>query len=276
MFVPVDEGYHDARRVWNGGIDRRPAVITCCESAADVAAAIDFALQQDLEISVRGGGHNVWGAAVSTGGMMIHLGGMNGVSVDPAARRVRVGGGALLADMDAATQAHGLATTTGMVSHTGVGGLTLGGGFGWLAHRHGLAIDNLLSAEIVTADGQVLRASQEDNPDLFWALRGGGGNFGVVTEFEFRLHEVGPMVDFGLFFSTWTTPPRRCDWGGISYGRLPGRHRPDQRPQRTAGVVCARAIPLPARVRGAGCRFRSRRRARPDRGTDPRVGPTAV
>ncbi|MDQ4105189.1 MAG: FAD-binding oxidoreductase [Actinomycetota bacterium] len=200
MFVPVDEGYHDARRVWNGGIDRRPAVITCCESAADVAAAIDFALQQDLEISVRGGGHNVWGAAVSTGGMMIHLGGMNGVSVDPAARRVRVGGGALLADMDAATQAHGLATTTGMVSHTGVGGLTLGGGFGWLAHRHGLAIDNLLSAEIVTADGQVLRASQEDNPDLFWALRGGGGNFGVVTEFEFRLHEVGPMVDFGLFF----------------------------------------------------------------------------
>ncbi len=200
VFVPVDEGYHDARKVWNGDIDRRPAVIARCESAADVAAVIGFARQQGMEISVRGGGHNVWGAAVGTGGMMIHLGGMNGVSVDPAARRVRVGGGALLADMDAATQAYGLATTAGVVSHTGVGGLTLGGGFGWLAHRHGLAIDNLLSAQIVTADGQILRTSQEDSPDLFWALRGGGGNFGVVTEFEFRLHEVGPMVDFGLFF----------------------------------------------------------------------------
>jgi FAD/FMN-containing dehydrogenase len=200
VFLPADDGYDDAKRVWNGDVDRFPAVIARCESAADVAAAINFARQNNLEISVRGGGHNVWGAAVVTGGMMIHLGGLNAVTVDPAARRVRVGGGAMLGDMDAATQAYGLATTAGTVSHTGVGGLTLGGGFGWLGHRHGLAIDNLVSAEVVTADGQILRASQQDHPDLFWALRGGGGNFGVVTEFEFRLHEVGPLIDFGLFF----------------------------------------------------------------------------
>jgi FAD/FMN-containing dehydrogenase len=200
VFLPADQGYDDARNVWNGDIDRQPAVIAHCESAADVAAAIDFARRHGLEISVRGGGHNAWGASVGTNGMMIHLGGLNAVKVDPAARRVWIGGGAALADMDVATQAHGLATTAGTVSHTGVGGLTLGGGFGWLGHRHGFAIDNLVSAEVVTADGQVLRASQQENPDLFWALRGGGGNFGVVTEFEFQLHEVGPLVDFGLFF----------------------------------------------------------------------------
>lgn len=214
VFLPADDGYDDAKRVWNGDVDRFPAVIARCESAADVAAAINFARQNNLEISVRGGGHNVWGAAVVTGGMMIHLGGLNAVTVDPAARRVRVGGGAMLGDMDAATQAYGLATTAGTVSHTGVGGLTLGGGFGWLGHRHGLAIDNLVSAEVVTADGQILRASQQDHPDLFWALRGGGGNFGVVTEFEFRLHEVGPLIDFGLFFSTRPMAPRHCGWVG--------------------------------------------------------------
>ncbi|MFY9805633.1 MAG: FAD-binding oxidoreductase [Pseudonocardiaceae bacterium] len=197
---PAAPGYDAARAVWNAGIDRRPAVIARCESAADVVAAIEYARTQHLEISVRGGGHNPSGAAVVDGGMMIHLGGLTAVSVDPAARRVRVGGGALLGDMDVATQAHGLATTAGTVSHTGVGGLTLGGGVGWLGHRHGLAVDNLVSAELVTAEGRVLRASPQDNPDLFWALRGGGGNFGVVTEFEFRLHEVGPTVDFGLFF----------------------------------------------------------------------------
>ncbi|MGH3833463.1 MAG: FAD-binding oxidoreductase [Pseudonocardiaceae bacterium] len=197
---PDDPGYDAARIVWNADIDHRPAVIARCVCAADVAAAVTFARRQNLVISVRGGSHHPSGAAVADDGMMIHLGGLNGVSVDPVARRARVGGGALLGDMDAATQAYGLATTAGTVSHTGVGGLTLSGGLGWLGHRHGLALDNLVSAQVVTAEGRVLRTSRRELPELFWALRGGGGNFGVVTEFEFRLHKVGPMVDFGLFF----------------------------------------------------------------------------
>ncbi|MEO7194339.1 MAG: FAD-binding oxidoreductase [Pseudonocardiaceae bacterium] len=197
---PDDPGYDTARGVWNADIDHRPAVIARCVCAADVAAAVTFSRREGLTVSVRGGGHHPSGAAVADGGMMIHLGGLNGVSVDPVARRARVGGGALLGDLDAATQAYDLATTAGTVSHTGVGGLTLSGGLGWLGHRHGLALDNLVSAQVVTAEGRVLRTSRRELPELFWALRGGGGNFGVVTEFEFRLHKVGPMVDFGLFF----------------------------------------------------------------------------
>ncbi|MGH3852750.1 MAG: FAD-binding oxidoreductase, partial [Pseudonocardiaceae bacterium] len=197
---PDDPGYDAARSVWNASIDHRPAVIARCVCAADVAAAVTFSRRQGLAVSVRGGGHHPSGAAVADGGLMIHLGGLNGVTVDPVARRARVGGGALLGDLDAATQAYGLATTAGTVSHTGVGGLTLSGGFGWLGHRHGLALDNLVSAQVVTAEGRVLRTSRRELPELFWALRGGGGNFGVVTELEFRLHKVGPMVDFGLFF----------------------------------------------------------------------------
>ncbi len=197
---PADPDYDQARRVWNAGIDRHPAMIARCASPADVAAAVTFGAANGLEITVRGGAHSMSGAAVVNDGLMIDLSQLNQVRVDPRAKRARAGGGALMADLDAATQAHGLAVPAGVVSHTGVGGLTLGGGMGWLTRQAGLSIDNLTSAQVVTADGQIVRAAIDENPDLFWAIRGGGGNFGVVTEFEFRLHEVGPIVQVGLLF----------------------------------------------------------------------------
>jgi FAD/FMN-containing dehydrogenase len=200
VIMPVDSAYDTARAVWNAEINRKPAMIARCLNAADVSAAVIFARQHQLDISVRGGAHNTSGSAVGNDGLMIDLSQLRQVAVDHAARRAHVGGGALLADMDAATQAHGLATPTGLVSHTGVGGLTLGGGMGWLTRKFGMAIDNLLSAEIVVADGSLLRVAPDENPELFWAVRGGGGNFGVVTSFEFQLHEVGPLIELGLFF----------------------------------------------------------------------------
>jgi FAD/FMN-containing dehydrogenase len=195
---PADAGYDDARRIWNAMIDRRPALIARCKSPEDVVQAVKFGRKQGLLVSIRGGGHNIAGNAVCDDGLMIDLSQMKGVKVDAQARRATVEPGCTLADFDAAAQAHGLATPLGINSTTGVAGLTLGGGFGWLSRKHGMSVDNLLSADAVMADGSLAHASEKENAELFWGLRGGGGNFGIVTRFEFQLHPVGPNVLSGL------------------------------------------------------------------------------
>jgi FAD/FMN-containing dehydrogenase len=200
VMVPGEPGYEAARSMFNGVIDRHPAVVARVSGPSDVAAALAFAQANGLEVTVRGGGHSTAGSGVRDGAVMIDLGGLRQVKVDPRARLARAGGGATLADLDAATQEHGLAVPAGLISHTGIGGLTLGGGMGWLTPVAGLSIDNLESLDVVLADGRNVRASASEHPDLFWALRGGGGNFGVVTEFTYRLHEVGPLVAFGMQF----------------------------------------------------------------------------
>jgi FAD/FMN-containing dehydrogenase len=198
LLGPGDDGYDEARRVHNALVDKRPALIARCLGTADVLAAVAVARERGLEISVRGGGHNVGGRAVTERGVMIDLSLMKGIHVDPAARTVRAQGGVTWAELNRETQVHGLAVTGGTVSMTGIAGLTLGGGLGWIMGRYGLAADNLLSAELVTADGRVLTVSETENDDVFWALRGGGGNFGVVISFEYRLHPVGPTVTGGI------------------------------------------------------------------------------
>jgi FAD/FMN-containing dehydrogenase len=194
LLEPGDEGYDEARTVWNGMVDREPALIARCTGAADVMSAVDFARDHDLPLAVKGGGHNVAGNAVCDDGLVIDLSPMDAVRVDPDSKTARVQGGATWGDFDHEAQAFGLATTGGIVSTTGVAGLTLGGGLGHLDRKYGLACDNLRSVDVVTADGELVRASEDENAELFWGLRGGGGNFGVVTSFQFELHEVGPEV----------------------------------------------------------------------------------
>ncbi|GMG81004.1 FAD-binding oxidoreductase [Paralimibaculum aggregatum] len=219
LIRPGDADYDTARQVWNAMIDRRPAAIARCRSVEDVVAAVAACRAAGRVAAIRGGGHNIAGSAVADDALVIDLSDMRGVTVDPAARIARVQGGALLADLDAAAQAHGLAVPAGVISSTGVAGLTLGGGFGWLSRRFGLAADNLLAVRLVTAAGRVVEATPDATPELFWALRGGGGNFGVAVEFAFRLHAVGPEVLFGpTVFPLEAAEVTLAAWGAFCAG----------------------------------------------------------
>lgn len=200
LITPADPAYAEGRLVWNGMIDRRPGLIARVGSVKDVVRAVTFARQHNLTAAVRGGGHNVAGLGTLDGGLVIDLQRLNHVRVDPHSQRVKVGGGATLGQMDAVTQQHGLAVPVGVVTETGIGGLALGGGFGWLSSKYGLTADNLRGAQVVTADGRVLQTSENEHADLLWGLRGGGGNFGIVTEFEFQAYPVGPEVAFTFVF----------------------------------------------------------------------------
>ena len=207
LLLPTSRGYDTARRIWNGAIDRRPACIARCTGVADVVAAVRFARERDLLVAVRSGGHGVGGHALCDGGLVIDLSPMRGIRVDPQARTARAEAGVLWGKFDRETQLLGLATVGGIVSHTGVSGLTLGGGIGWLMRKYGATVDNLLSVDLVTADGELVTASEDDNPDLFWGVRGAGGNFGIVTSFEYRLHPVGPIVLAGPIFHPLDNAP---------------------------------------------------------------------
>jgi FAD/FMN-containing dehydrogenase len=203
LVEPSDADYDSARAGWNGAVDRRPAAVAYATDSDDVAAAVRAARSAGFAFTIRSGGHSVSGRSVKDGALCIDLRALNSIDVDPDSALVSVGGGALLSELDAATQEHGLAVPAGQISHTGVGGLTLGGGLGWLMRKHGLTIDSLEAAEVVLADGSLVRASRDERPDLFWALRGGGGDFGVVTRFEFRAHRVGPTVLAGMLVYPW-------------------------------------------------------------------------
>ncbi len=237
LLGPESSGYDEARALWNGMIDRRPGLIAECAGAADVIRSVKFASAHGLLVSVLGAGHNIAGNATSDGGFMISLRKMNSVRVDPRARKAWAGPGTTLGQFDLETQAFGLATPVGINSTTGIGGLTLGGGFGWLSRKHGLTTDNLISVDVVTAAGEFLRASEEENSDLFWGIRGGGGNFGIVTSFEFQLHPVGPEVLSGMIVHPF------ADAGQVlRYYREFAAQAPDE---LTVWVVMRKAPPLP-------------------------------
>jgi FAD/FMN-containing dehydrogenase len=245
LIRPEDPSYDGARRVWNGAIDRYPALVARCSGVADVIAAVRFARERELVVAVRGGGHNVAGTAVCDDGIVIDLSRMKGIWVDPRARTARAQPGLLWGDFDHETQRFGLATPGGIVTHTGIAGLTLGGGLGWLMRRHGLTCDNLLSADVVTADGELVRASGEENADLFWGLRGGGGNFGIVTSFDYRLHPVGPTVLAGLILHRAASAGEVLDFY---------RHYIASAPDELMTIVVLRMAPpapfLPAEIQG--------------------------
>jgi len=205
ILTPEHAGYEDGRRVWNAMIDKRPALIARPRGIADVVAAVRFARTHALPIAIRGGSHSIAGRGTCDDGLVIDFGAMKGLRIDPAARTIRAEAGVRWTEFDRETQAFGLATTGGTVGDTGIAGLTLGGGFGWLGGVHGMTVDNLIAADVVLATGDVIHASEAETPDLFWALRGGGGNFGVVTSFEYRLHPVGPMIVGGLILHPFQT-----------------------------------------------------------------------
>ena len=265
-FSPGAAAYDVARRLWNGMVDKRPAAIARCATAEDVREALAFARQAGLTVAVRGGGHSIAGASSCEGGLMIDLSPMQGIRVDPRRRTARAEPGVLIGEFDAATQAHGLATTMGVNSDTGIAGLTLGGGLGRLGRSVGLTCDNLLVAEVMLADGRVVRATEEENPDLFWGLRGGGGNFGVATAFEYRLHPLGPTVLGGMLLWTGRRPGRdaalrcvlrrrhgRVDALGVLLG--PGRRADVRRLRVLRGIGRARRTrPRPLREGGPGRR----------------------
>ena len=237
LCLPGEAGYDEARTIWNAMIDRRPALAVRATGAADVIRTVNFAREHGLVLAVRGGGHNIAGNALCEGGLLLDMTRMKSIRIDPANRTARVEPGVTLGEFDREAQAFGLATPLGINSTTGVAGLTLGGGFGWLSRKHGLTIDNLLSADVVTADGKLLHASDEENSDLFWAIRGGGGNFGVVTSFEYRLHPIGPQVLAGLIVHPFENAKRLLE----GY-RAVAAKAPDD---LTVWVVMRKAPPLP-------------------------------
>ena len=224
LLRPGDDGYDDSRRVHNGLVDKRPALIARCRNEADVVHAIRLAHDAGLEVAVRGGGHNVAGRATIDGGVMIDLSRMKAIHVDPTARTVKAQGGVTWGELNRATQVHGLAVTGGIVSTTGIAGLTLGGGFGWLMGKHGLALDNLESVDLVTAEGKVLRASSDEEPALFWAIRGGGGNFGVATSLEYRLHSIGERIVGGICAHRFDRARELLEFYRASTASLPDEH----------------------------------------------------